>query len=397
MAISFKGLMDYQKEIDAEKRYQEAFGLKKDAFELQKQQYELAVETLDQKKLSDSQDFIAKLLKMSGGDITGLGTNYLGTGSSGNKSNVVTVSNKESVSRINNEFPGVATETIAKIFATPNLKKDVGNRLYNKLVELKTNFYTSERTDETTLNDDLAELVNSFVRTETDPIEIKKFLESQSIDYKLTPEMETLFKTPFVNFTFDSIVPYTKPPSFEEKQKLKSMAYANRKEEADADYKILDAFTDAVQVKDEKGTATELDKLLEQFATKRMRIVNKALESSNSTKPNELFKLYGNKDYLSGEGYSKVNLLGNKFLVRPKTPIDINLGSIKRNLIITNAAAENNLIRIGDIIRIGKFSQEDYGNFSEAPSNWSGYILIESLEGDIDYLTQEEYNRMMSM
>lgn len=396
MAISFKGLMDYQKEIDTEKRYQEAFGLKKDAFELQKQQYELAVETLDQKKLSDSQDFLAKILKMSGGDITGLGTN-LGTGSSGNKSNVITVSNKESVSRINNEFPGVATETIAKIFATPNLKKDVGNRLYNKLVQLKTNFYTSERTDETTLNDDLAELVNSFVRTETDPIEIKKFLESQSIDYKLTPEMETFFKTPFVNFTFDSIVPYTKPPSFEEKQKLKSMAYTNRKEEADDDIKILDAFTDAVQVKDKEGTATALDKLLEQWATKRMRIVNKTLDSSNSTKPNELFKLYGNKDYLSGEGYSKVNLLGNKFLVRPKTPIDINLGSIQKNLIITRAAAENNLIRIGDIIRVGKFSQEDYGNFSEAPSNWSGYILIESLEGDIDYLTQEEYNKMMSM
>jgi hypothetical protein len=427
MAISFKGLMDYQKEIDTEKRYQEAFGLKKDAFELQKKQYELAVETLDQKRLSDSQDFYVKFLKVaSAGQLGGIG-GLSGTGisGSGTATNKISNTNQEAFSMINKRYPDVAPETIAKIMAISNLKGDVGDRLLKKLDLIKNNFITAGYTDETTMIQDMSRLVNNMVETENDTTKLKAWLNSNDPDFKIFPKSmreAVLSQSAFTNITFPSVTPYTEKFDFKKNRELQTAAFVDTKviaeEEEDKlrshinnEVKTLEdikngnmperIYKDAQDnpvVDPETGqtvTKEPVFKLLRGWAEGRLAKIGEVVNKSSSSDPTRLLKFYGTKEYVE-KIVNDPRRVGKGFLQYPKMPISFeNGGNIKENMQVAKEAIKLNLIKPGDILKIGKSNSETYSNYGI--EDWSGYIILKNSGGTADFLTQEDYNRMMSM
>ena len=66
----FTGLMDYQKEVDENKKYKDAFKLKQNAFDLDLEKFELEKETLEytkQKNRDDNFIDMAKIISKNGG------------------------------------------------------------------------------------------------------------------------------------------------------------------------------------------------------------------------------------------------------------------------------------------------------------------------------------------
>ena len=60
----FRGLVDYQQEVDENKKYKDAFKLKQNAFDLDLEQFELEKETLEYTKQKNRDDNFIDMMKI---------------------------------------------------------------------------------------------------------------------------------------------------------------------------------------------------------------------------------------------------------------------------------------------------------------------------------------------
>ena len=166
----WQGLQSYQKEIDEEKKYTEAFKLKQDAYELQEKQFELAEDTLDFNKLAKAQELDIKLLdvfrKMNpslGGGVTGNKTNYkTGEAPRGN--------NNFYAKKIVQEFkvdPKYLTRFASKTGDAFSIQNDINFRIYNELSRSTKLF--QEKHGTSIPKETMGEFFNNFTETVVTP------------------------------------------------------------------------------------------------------------------------------------------------------------------------------------------------------------------------------------
>lgn len=166
----WQGLQSYQKEIDEEKKYMEAFKLKQDAYELQEKQFELAEDTLDFNKLSKARELDTKLLdvirKMNpsyGGGLSGSKTTYkTGEAPRGN--------NEFYAKKILQEFkvdPKHLTRFASKTGDAFSIQNDINYRIYNELNRATKLF--QEKRGTSIPKDVMGEFFNNFTETVVTP------------------------------------------------------------------------------------------------------------------------------------------------------------------------------------------------------------------------------------
>lgn len=166
----WQGLQSYQKEIDEEKKYMEAFKLKQDAFELQQKQFELAEDTLDFNKLTKAREADIKLLdvlrKMNpayGGGLGGAKNLYkTGEAPRGN--------NEFYAKKIIQEFkvdPKHLSRFASKTGDAFSIQNDINFRIYNELSRATKLF--QEKRGTPIPKDVMGEFFNNFTETVVTP------------------------------------------------------------------------------------------------------------------------------------------------------------------------------------------------------------------------------------
>lgn len=281
----FTGLMDYQKEVDENKKYKEAFKLKQDAFDLNLEKFELDKETLafsKQKNRDDNFVDMAKIIQKQGG--YGAGSGY-GSGPKYDTSGKYVGENNAHYSQqIITEFPNIDKASVAKVMAATNLSPDVGYRMYTALTTLRDAKANKQLSEE-----DLSSFFNQVVQTEVSPntsfsdidtTDVSPYLIDLLSEFQLGSTTQTTFPTATEEVEISEVGEKNAESIihkfFVDKQKGETAALLNRQAELT-----------------NKKNRSDIEGLELEFIIKRSTLL-----SSLDLKPNNPFKLfetYGSK------------------------------------------------------------------------------------------------------
>jgi len=310
--FSFVGAEKYLKDIEDQRRYQEAFDLKADSIavsqanlKLQQDKFELDKETADFNKLLQ----LAVLAKAGGGGGLGLtktgkvSTSGVTTGAKGTKVGQLNISdNAQAAKVLLRDFPSLNQESVVNLLGTTGLQDGQVSNLYNQLFELKTKLGGKSRLIDGRLPEEVvSDITNTLMTVDFKPFDIASLPEAlmKNIDESTKLSLENLGNTIYKNFAPLSTVYQEKVPDTDVYKSLASTLYS----EVDKKFKgEINAVDRRIARLTQKSTNPEtplndFEKNELEFMQNRrlsLREIENAKPSATNQQP--LFQLYGTYD-----------------------------------------------------------------------------------------------------
>ena len=342
----FTGLMDYQKEVDENKKYKEAFKLKKDAFDLDLEKFELEKETLEytkQKNRDDNFIDMVKIINKNGG--YGAGRGY-GSGPMYDTSGKYTGQDNAHYSQqIITEFPNIDKASVAKVMAATNLSPDVGYRMYTALTALRDAKQNKQLSEE-----DLSSFFIQVVQTEVSPntsfsdidtTDVSPYLTDLLSQFELGSFTQTTFPTPIEEKPFASVA---------DNRQVERIVYDSLNRKYEKEIAKLIQVQKNLQVKKDANTASADEISIFEWATLRLTDLNEIKGKFSIDDPETLFKFYG-----SGDAYSKLlpKLKQSMDVQFPEDPLMFGLDYKAEPVVVPNISMvvwlrDNGLLEVGD-------------------------------------------------
>ena len=293
MAGFFTGLNDYQKEVDEDKKYKEAFKLKQDAFDLSLEKFELDKETLafsKQKNRDDNFVDMAKIIQKQGG--YGASGGY-GSGPKYDTSGKYMGENNAHYSQqIITEFPNIDKASVAKVMAATNLSPDVGYRMYTALTTLRNAKANKQLSEE-----DLSSFFNQVVQTEVSPNTSFSDIDATDVSPYLTDLLSEFQLGSATQTTFPTAIEEKDMADVSDNKNIEGIVYnvLDRRYETEVREinKVIGSLTSKEKDPNQTLTAEEIS-LRNWMILRQQELGN--IKGYSSTNPNDLFKLYGSQD-----------------------------------------------------------------------------------------------------
>jgi len=293
MAGFFTGLNDYQKEVDEDKKYKEAFKLKQGAFDLSLEKFELDKETLafsKQKNRDDNFVDMAKIIQKQGG--YGAGSGY-GSGPKYDTSGKYRGENNAHYSQqIITEFPNIDKASVAKVMAATNLSPDVGYRMYTALTTLRDAKANKQLSEE-----DFSSFFNQVVQTEVSPNTSFSDIDATDVSPYLIDLLSQFQSGSTTQTTFPTEIKEKDMASVSDNNIVEGVVYNVLDRRYEKEVRLINQMVGSLTSKEKDPNQT----LTAQEISLRNWMILRQTELSNikgysSTAPNDLFKLYGSQD-----------------------------------------------------------------------------------------------------
>jgi len=284
----FTGLMDYQKEVDENKKYKEAFKLKKDAFDLDLEQFELEKETLafsQQKNRDDNFIDMMKIINKNGG--YGAGSGY-GSGPKYDTSGKYMGENNAHYSQqIITEFPNIDKASVAKVMAATNLSPDVGYRMYTALTTLRDAKANKQLSEE-----DFSSFFNQVVQTEVSPDTSFSDIDTTDVSQYLIDLLSQFQSGSTTQTTFPTAIEEKDMADVSDNKNIEGIVYNVLDRRYEKEVRLINQMIGSLT---SKGTLTAQEISLRNWMILRQQELGN-IKGYSSTNPNDLFKLYGSQD-----------------------------------------------------------------------------------------------------
>ena len=328
MGISFKGLMNYQKEADEHQKYMKNWEQVKAKMDLDLEKFEyLKEQDIIKNEYNHTQQFLKtmEILNKNGTSFS-RGVNYSGSSKNGNAPRA---DNKHYAQRIKTDYPETSDEALAKIMAVTNLQPDAMFHIWNNL-----NAYRDSRASRSLSADEIAGFFNNIVMTEIDTsVNLKDLdLDVENVNQNILD----LFK----NTNLGGVTNILTTPSYSEElptdinaeEKIGKSIVTVHTLRLESDIQTLENVETTLVNKGEN--LSDIQKAVYKWVRARgisLENISKLLESNRPAGVNRLAKLYGTKqEYLrSRNSFIKTYNLNlpeepmDKFLTINREPIEL--------------------------------------------------------------------------
>ena len=283
----FTGLMDYQKEVDENKKYKEAFKLKQDAFDLQLEQFELEKEALESEKQNKRDaNFIdmMEIIRKNGGFGAGSTVGY-GEGEMYDTSGKYRgPDNAHYMQQILTEFPNVDKNALSKVYGASNLASNVGYRLYNALTALR-----DIKPDKRLSVEDVSSFFNNVVVTEVTPNNPFSNIDTKDVSPYLKDMLSLYENKTFSQITFPTATEAVEISEIGEKNAESTI----HKFLVDKQKRDMEALLARQTTLTNKKNRSDIERLELEFIIQRSTLLE-SLDLSPDN-PLKLFETYGSK------------------------------------------------------------------------------------------------------
>jgi len=328
MGISFKGLMDYQKEVDEHQKYMKNWEQVKAKMDLDLEKFEyLKDQDAIKNEHNHTKNFLdaIKILKQNGTPFS-KGVNYSGSSKNGNAPRA---DNEHYAQRIKTDYSEVSDEALAKIMAVTNLQPDAMFHIWNNL-----NAYRDSRGSKSLSADEIGAFFSNIVMTELDT---SVNLEDLNLDVEnVSQNILDLFKN---NQFGGGVTNYLTTPSMGEElptdinaeEKIGKSIVSVHTLRLESDIQTLQTVETKLANESDRS---DIENTVLEWARKRsifLEDTGKLLESNRPAGVNRLAKLYGTKQeydrsrnaFMTHYNLNLPEEPMNKFLMINREPIEL--------------------------------------------------------------------------
>lgn len=355
MAGFWQGLNQYQKEIEEEKRYREAFALKEEQFALSKANFALSKEKLEfQKEQADFENQFKVLKQLeSAGMFTGSGG---GIGRTGKKGTGGQASDATYMSAIRTDF-GVSKESLTKFSAATNNQSDVFERIYKELTRARADAEKKGYKGGVT-NQEIGEFFERITKTSVSGDTIWSNFEEMYPE-GLSPRIQEL-KGNYAGRIFSEFVVPSMPVKMEKAgiegaENIANSIYNSLDLKYNNEFASVKRELDELEKKEKVSTLTSPEGELKKYLNNRFLKLSQV--NYNKTNQLPLFRLYGTqnlyKSFTSSpdliKTYPETSILPRLNIpkVYPTVPFTVQNKSVLRDLVskgIIEEGSEVNLV-----------------------------------------------------
>ena len=357
MAGFWQGLNQYQKEIEEEKRYREAFALKEEQFALSKANFALSKEKLEfQKEQADFENQFKVLKQLeSAGMFTGSGG---GIGRTGKKGTGGQASDATYMSAIIKDF-GVSKESLTKFSAATNNQSDVFQRIHTELVRARKDAEEKGYKGGVT-NQEIGEFFERITKTDVSGDTIWSNFEEMYPE-GLSPRIQELKGNYagkiFSEFVIPSMSVKMEKAGLEGAENLANSIYTNLDLKYNNEFAAVNRELDELVKKEKESPLTPPEIKLKDYLNNRYVKLNE-VKGYSKTNQLPLFKLYGTEDayrsFISSpdltKSYPETSVLPR--LNYAAVPFTVKDESVLRDLVSKGIIEEGSPVNLVDGIMI---------------------------------------------